>query len=229
MNLLSAKQPTRIPLNLTFGFKRFPYFSDYNSKLFSLNKNRRIPIVTIPISFLRGFILSLTTIIFLNESPIALSENDFGELKDLALKNDLILMDSIKTAYSTAYNRLLLLLKGGKIGDIYSIDATCTSLKDFNNSWNSITSWGPTALLPIFQLFGTDYLNKEIISLLDDEKNDFDLFTKINFQYENAVASIKVGTGVKSEGELIISGTDGYGYVPSPWWKTDYFELRFEN
>ena len=39
------------------------------------------------------------------ESPIALSENDFDELKDLALKNDLILMDSIKTAYSTAYNR----------------------------------------------------------------------------------------------------------------------------
>ena len=62
-----------------------------------------------------------------------------------------------------------------------------------------------------------------------DEKENFDLFTKINLQYKNAVASIKVGNGVKSEGELIISGTDGYAYVPAPWWKTDYFELRFEN
>ena len=62
-----------------------------------------------------------------------------------------------------------------------------------------------------------------------DEKENFDLFTKINFEYKNAVASIKVGNGVKSEGELIISGTDGYAYVPAPWWKTDYFELRFEN
>ena len=164
------------------------------------------------------------------ESPIALSENDFDELKDLALKNDLILMDSIKTAYSTAYNRLLLLLKGGNIGDIYSIDATCTSLRDYDdNSWNSITSWAPTALLPIFQILGIDYNNKTINSLTLDDKANFDLFTKIDFQYENAVASIKVANSVKSEGELIISGTEGYAYVPAPWWKTDYFELRYEN
>lgn len=164
------------------------------------------------------------------ESPFALSEKECVELEDLALKNNLILMDSIKTAYSTAYNRLLLLLKGGNIGDVYSIDATCTSLREYNdNSWNSITSWAPTALLPIFQILGTDYKNKTINSLLLENKPNFDLFTKIDFQYENAVASIKVANSVKSEGELIISGSEGYAYVPSPWWKTDYFELRYEN
>ena len=35
--------------------------------------------------------------------------------------------------------------------------------------------------------------------------------------------------GVKSEGELVISGTKGYIYVPAPWWKTDYFEIRYED
>ena len=164
------------------------------------------------------------------ESPIALNESDFDELKQLADEKNLILMDSIKTAYSTAYNRLLLLLKGGNIGDIYSVDATCTSLRDYDdNSWNSITSWAPTALLPIFQIFGVDYKNKTINSLTLDEKQNFDLFTKVDFQYDNAVASIKVANSVKSEGELIISGTEGYAYVPAPWWKTDYFELRYEN
>ena len=163
------------------------------------------------------------------ESPITLNEKEYLELFNLAKERNLILMDSIKTAYSTAYDRLLLLIKGGKIGNVYSIDATCTSLKDFNNSWNSISSWGPTALLPVFQLLGTDYLNKEIISWVSDEIENHDLFTKINFLYDDAVASIKVGTGVKSEGELIISGTEGYAYVPAPWWKTDYFELRFED
>jgi choline-phosphate cytidylyltransferase len=34
---------------------------------------------------------------------------------------------------------------------------------------------------------------------------------------------------VKSEGELIVSGTEGYLYVPAPWWKTDYFEIRYED
>ena len=38
-----------------------------------------------------------------------------------------------------------------------------------------------------------------------------------------------MGDGIKSEGELVISGTKGYIYVPAPWWKTDYFEIRYEN
>ena len=28
---------------------------------------------------------------------------------------------------------------------------------------------------------------------------------------------------------MVISGTRGYVYVPAPWWKTEYFEIRFEN
>ncbi|MBQ6630036.1 MAG: adenylyltransferase/cytidyltransferase family protein [Methanobrevibacter sp.] len=164
------------------------------------------------------------------ESPFSLNENECSELEKLAADNDLILMDSIKTAYSTAYNRLLLLIKGGNIGDVYSVDATCTSIREYDdNSWNSITAWAPTALLPIFQILGTDYKNKTINSLVLDDKVNFDLFTKIDFQYDNAVASIKVANSVKSEGELIISGSEGYAYVPAPWWKTDYFELRYEN
>lgn len=47
--------------------------------------------------------------------------------------------------------------------------------------------------------------------------------------YKNGIANLKVGYGVKSEGDLVISGTKGYIYVPSPWWKTEYFEVRFEN
>ena len=55
------------------------------------------------------------------------------------------------------------------------------------------------------------------------------ILDKINFIYEDAVASIKVGKGVKSEGDLIITGTKGYIYIPAPWWKTDYFEVRYED
>ena len=55
------------------------------------------------------------------------------------------------------------------------------------------------------------------------------MFTKVDFLYDDAVASVKLGKNVKSEGELIVSGTKGYAYVPAPWWKTDYFEIRYEN
>ena len=43
------------------------------------------------------------------------------------------------------------------------------------------------------------------------------------------VHDIGIGKGVKAEGNLIIAGTKGYIYVPAPWWKTDYFEIRYEN
>lgn len=170
------------------------------------------------------------------EAPMVLKKKQFDELNLLAHKQGVVLMDAIKTAYSMAYNRLILLLKGGKIGRIVSVDSICTSLRiserdtnSLSRKWNSICEWGPTALLPLFQLLGPEFKTKTIISNFINSEQQFDLFTKITFVYDNAVASIKVGQGVKSEGELVISGTEGYVYVPAPWWKTDYFELRYED
>ncbi len=169
------------------------------------------------------------------ESPISLSIKEFKELTSLADRQKLILMDGIKTAYSTAYDRLVVLAKSGRIGEIISVDAVCTSMFEFERHedksrvWNSITAWGPTAMLPIFHLLGTNFTKADITTKLYQQDSDFDIFTKINFAYPCAVASLKVGVGVKSEGELIISGTKGYIYVPAPWWKTDYFEIRYEN
>ena len=167
------------------------------------------------------------------ESPVSMDAQQCEALFHLAQSSNLVLMEGIKTAYSTAYNRLLLLVKSGCIGSIASIDATCTSLMSQDvqpqETWSSICSWGPVALLPIFQILGINYLQKRITTCYLDERLKFDRFTKIDFTYPNAVASIKIGKGVKSEGELIISGTSGYIYVPAPWWKMDYFEIRFEN
>lgn len=171
------------------------------------------------------------------ESPVVMDKQQYEELLLLAKTRGCILMEAIKTAYSTAFHRLLLLVKSGRIGEVVAIDATCTSIrkvdssneKELVNSWNSICEWGPTAMLPVFQILGTNYNNKIISSRMLNETAMYDSFTKIDFYYDNAVASIKVGKGVKSEGELIISGTKGYVYVPAPWWKTDYFEIRYEN
>lgn len=158
------------------------------------------------------------------ESPITLDYEQTKELFELAKSKKLILMEGIKTAYATAFSRLILAIKSGKIGDIVSIDATCTSLN--KTDWPGLFEWAPTALLPIFELLGTKY-EKNIVT----HKNsaDEELFTKIDFIFDHSVASIKVGDGIKSEGQLIISGTKGYIYVPAPWWKTDYFEIRYED
>ncbi len=171
------------------------------------------------------------------ESPIALSSADCSELHDLSSKHNCVLLEGIKTAYSTAYYRLILLVKSGRIGKPISISSTCTSMRFFNpnddklleTDWNSICSWGPAALLPVFQLLGVSTYKRDIVTSFANKDKQYDKFTKINLLYRDAVASILVAKGIKAEGELIISGTKGYVYVPAPWWKTDYFEIRYEN
>ncbi len=146
-------------------------------------------------------------------------------------------MDAIKTAYSTAYERLILMAKSGKIGKVISVDAVCTSLRDgisiegtdLTKKWNSMCGWAPAALLPVFQVFGTDYKDIIFYTKFQNKMENIDAFTKIDLVYPSGVATVKVAKGAKAEGELIIAGTEGYIYVPAPWWKTDYFELRYEN
>lgn len=166
------------------------------------------------------------------ESPLSMTKEQCLNLIDLANNKKLILMEAIRTAYITAYARLLLLLKSGKIGKVISVDATCTSLTSTkqvggNKQWGALEAWGPTALLPVFQILGTEYTDTQVFTIKN--KDGIDQFTKIDFKFPEATATIKVGTGVKSEGDLIVSGTKGYVYVPAPWWKTDYFEIRYEN
>lgn len=169
------------------------------------------------------------------EAPIALMRKQGSELFSLADERGLVFTEAIKTAYSTAYERLLLLLKGGHIGEVVAVYSSCTSLSDElirddpSNAWNSICAWGPTAMLPVFQLLGCDWLDLHVASRFFDQSHHVDAFTKADFTFSNAVASCLVGKGVKSEGELVVSGTEGYAVVPAPWWKTEYFEIRRED
>ncbi len=171
------------------------------------------------------------------ESPIAMSPGQYMELSALAHEKGLILADAIKTAYATAYSRLLVVAKSGRIGDIISVDTVCTSLVDgageegtvLAQKQNSMYAWGPTALLPIFQLLGTKPRGITITTKIINSELNYDGFTKIDLVYDKSVASAKVAKAAKAEGELVITGTLGYIYVPAPWWKTDYFEVRYEN
>lgn len=163
------------------------------------------------------------------ESPISLTEQGALDLFEEAAKNQLVFQEAIKTAYALAFSRLVLLVKSGRIGEVVSVKSTCTSLSR-PSLMGSMVGWGPIACLPVFSLLGTDYKEARAASLFKESaESTNDVYTKVDFIFENACASFEVGSSVKSEGDLIIAGTKGYIYVPSPWWKTDYFELRFED
>ena len=167
------------------------------------------------------------------ETPLVFSAKQAEELLDLAHKNNLVLMVGLKTAYCTAFRHLISMLKSGVIGEIVEVNASVTSLTDEKSAKLDSKQMGGSMnenacfpLLPIFKLLGTDFEN---INFYSKMRNGVDIYTKAVFKYKSAIASFQVGLGVKSEGNMVISGTKGYAYVPAPWWKTDYFEIRYED
>ena len=169
------------------------------------------------------------------ETPMVLKGDEAKKLFESAEKKGVVLMEANKTAHCPAFNHLIVMIKSGVIGDVVDIEASLSKLWDDNKllrefdphqAGGSMYELGSYPLLPIVRLLGCSYENLNFYSRLQD---GVDMYTKGVFRYAHATSSFKVGLGVKTEGDLVISGTKGYAYVPAPWWKTDYFELRYED
>ena len=166
------------------------------------------------------------------EKPLITPE--YGSPKSLfesASKSNLVLMEAIKTAFCPGFRNLINLCQQGVIGQIVSIDSNFTRIitgasREFNVGNGSILEYASYCLLPAVKLLGPAPNKVECFKLRNLET---DIFTQGSLYYDESICTIRVGTGVKTEGHLIVSGTRGYIYVPAPWWKTSYFEVRRES
>lgn len=168
------------------------------------------------------------------EFPILVTDEQLQEITDLADANGCIFIEGLKTAYTPAFGKLIALAKSGIIGNILSVDANFTQIlgKQLAEQIRLVDGGSVNALasypfLAFVKFLGLDYKDIQFFSRNDDQ--GLDMFTKILVSYENAVATSNVAISGKSEGDMIISGDKGYIYVPAPWWKTEYFEVRFED
>ena len=168
------------------------------------------------------------------EKPMVLKRSQAEELFRLAEENKVVLMEAIKTAYCPGFNQLLAIVRSGAIGGVRDVEACFTKLESPLNReltdvvyGGSFTELASYTVLPILKILGKNY--QELEFKTQRATNGLDIYTKAYFTYENALATSKNGLGVKSEGQLIISGTRGYIVVDAPWWKTTSFEVRYED
>ncbi|MBQ7497489.1 MAG: Gfo/Idh/MocA family oxidoreductase [Selenomonas sp.] len=168
------------------------------------------------------------------EKPMVLKKAEAEELFDIAKAKGVVLFEGIKTAYCPGFHKLLGVACSGRIGAIRNIEACFTKLENPANReltdekyGGSFLELGSYILLPILKLFGTEYEELRFDSIWGD--NGLDHFTKASFIYPHGIAAATCGLGVKSEGRLLISGTRGYIVVEPPWWKTNYFEVHYED
>ena len=172
------------------------------------------------------------------EKPMAFTEQSCRELFAMARERNLVLMEEMKTEDCPGFKSVLSDVGSGIIGEVTDVEAAFTRLTpscfrertdiDFGGSFTELGSYG---MLPIFRILGTKYDDVRFISRYD--WNGLDLYTRAIFTYgeglHTKMATVKTGLGVKSEGQLLISGTSGYILVPSPWWLTKYYEIHFED
>lgn len=167
------------------------------------------------------------------EIPFVLSGKQAKELYEYADAHDLVLLEASKTAYCPAFCHITTLVKSGIIGDVVDVNASLSKMvkaptRELEASQNggAMNEHAPLTLMAIIKILGRHYKGVKFYSKV---KDGVDIYTKANINYINATSSITLGIGVKTEGNLVISGTKGYIYVPAPWWLTSFFEVRYED
>lgn len=167
------------------------------------------------------------------EIPFMLSKEHALKLYRLAEERQLVLLEASKTAYCPAFGHIITLVKSGIIGDVVDVKASLSKMVeppirelDAAQAGGAMTEHAPLTLLAIVKLLGIDWHD---VSYHTKIENGVDIYTKGVINYSHATSSFTLGIGVKTEGNLVISGTKGYVYVPAPWWLTDYFEVRYED
>lgn len=168
------------------------------------------------------------------EKPMVLKKDQARELFVEAKERGLVLFEGIKTAYCPGFSRLMGVACSGMIGNVRNVEACFTKLEDPKNReltdlryGGSLLELGSYVMLPIIKLFGHEPEEIRFDSIPGE--NGLDIFTKAYFKYPNGMGTATCGLGVKSEGQLIISGTKGYIIAEAPWWKTAYFEVHYED
>lgn len=168
------------------------------------------------------------------EKPMTFTYKEAVDLYELAKDKGVTLMEGIRTAYLPGFQQILSVARDGRIGKICDVEATFTRIgapgtREMTDAKYSgaFLEYGSYSMLPIFKLFGKDYRDLSIDCVYG--KDGIDIYTKVQFKYDNGMATAKAGAGVKSEGELVIAGTKGYIIVHSPWWLTRGFDVRYED
>ncbi len=167
------------------------------------------------------------------EIPFTLKKEEALELYRLAEEKNLVLMEASKTAYCPAFGHIVTLIKSGIIGDVVDVKASLSKMVapptrelDAKQAGGAMTEHAPLTVMAIVKLLGLDWKD---INFHTKRENGVDIYTKGVINYPHATSSFTLGIGVKTEGNLVISGTKGYVYVPAPWWLTSYFEVRYED
>lgn len=167
------------------------------------------------------------------EKPITLDSSELAELFEIAKQKDLVLLEALKTAFFLGFAKILTDIQKGKIGEVKEVRASFSKLipDKSTREWTppnggAINELASYPLLLVQKILGAPIET----TAYETKSNGVTDYATIASRHEGDKFSFStVAIGAKTEGSAVITGTEGYIYIPAPWWLTKKFYIRSED
>ena len=158
----------------------------------------------------------------ISDVPAALSPEKLRYFFRKAAEHKVVLIERLTLVYLRAFTQLVWLVHSNLVGDLVSVK--CAISQDDFAGGKPFNETVCNAICAVIKILGKNC--REVnTNAVTDRQGKF-VYDMITIKYENALATIEIGTTVDVEDEMVIIGSNGRVTIPNDWWNTGYFEAN---
>ena len=150
----------------------------------------------------------------ISDAPMTENKEKLKDLFALAAARHVLLVEKINLVYLRAFNQLVWCVK-------------CSISQDHFEGGRSFSETAVLPLCAIIKILGRNY--QEVNSNVVKDRSGNCIYDMITMKYQDALATIEIGTTVDVEDEFVVIGTKGRVTIPGDWWNTGYFEAKIDD
>ena len=161
----------------------------------------------------------------ISDAPMTDNKGKLKDLFALAAAHHVLLVEKINLVYLRAFNQLVWQTHSALVGDIVCVK--CSISQDHFEGGRSFSETAVLPLCAIIKILGRNY--QEVNSNVVKDRSGNCIYDMITMKYQDALATIEIGTTVDVEDEFVVIGTKGRVTIPGDWWNTGYFEAKIDD
>ena len=161
----------------------------------------------------------------ISDAPMTNNKEKLKDLFALAAAHHVLLVEKINLVYLRAFNQLVWQTHSALVGDIVCVK--CSISQDHFEGGRSFPETAVLPLCAIIKILGRNY--QEVNSNVVKDRSGNCIYDMITMKYQDALATIEIGTTVDVEDEFVVIGTKGRVTIPGDWWNTGYFEAKIDD
>ena len=161
----------------------------------------------------------------ISDAPMTNNKEKLKDLFALAAAHHVLLVEKINLVYLRAFNQLVWQTHSALVGDIVCVK--CSISQDHFEGGRSFSETAVLPLCAIIKILGRNY--QEVNSNVVKDRSGNCIYDMITMKYQDALATIEIGTTVDVEDEFVVIGTKGRVTIPGDWWNTGYFEAKIDD